>query len=315
MAPTDQDRALLALAADQHGVVADHQAFALGFTPSQWRHRLARGDWERVTGRVVRRPGSPATDHQAAVVAVRDAGRVAGLGYGSGLALWGVPGFFLEPWEVIVVRDGVRSPRPSVAELHRPRYYVAPFLTRLNGVDVARPALLILHVAPHCHPERLKRIFDWMCTRRLISPKSVRHELEPLLVRGRPGAAAVASLLDRLPAGYIAPASGLEGRVETIMAEAGLPPMRRQVDLGDGEQWCGRVDFVAKDLPLVLEVDSETYHSALSDEAADAEREARLEAAGFTVVRVTDVQVWHRRDVVVDTVRQGRLDAIAGRAA
>ena len=90
-----------------------------------------------------------------------------------------------------------------------------------------------------------------------------------------------------------------------ILADAGLGAWRRQVDLG-GERWCGRVDLLAEDLPLVVEVNSEAHHSALTDVAADAERRVRLEAAGFTVVEVWDVEVWHAPGVVVERVRSAR---------
>jgi len=49
-------------------------------------------------------------------------------------------------------------------------------------------------------------------------------------------------------------------------------------------------DFLCKELMLIIEVDGITHHTA---EAAkkDAERQARLEAAGFAVLRFTDADV------------------------
>ena len=88
-----------------------------------------------------------------------------------------------------------------------------------------------------------------------------------------------------------------------------LGDWRRQVDLGSEERWCGRVDFVRDDLALVVEVQSERYHSALTDQAHDAARRANLDAAGFTVVEVWDVQLWHAKHVVIAAVREGIRDA------
>jgi very-short-patch-repair endonuclease len=113
------------------------------------------------------------------------------------------------------------------------------------------------------------------------------------------------ALLDALPADYVPPASGLEGRFVGLLRDFDLPAMRRQVDLGDGERWCGRVDFVAVDVPLVIEVDSERYHTALSDVAADEARQARLERAGFVVRRVDEFDVWHRPHMAAARVRDG----------
>ena len=105
--------------------------------------------------------------------------------------------------------------------------------------------------------------------------------------------------------GYVPPASSLERRFEEILARRGMPPMRRQVDLGE-EVWCGRVDFVDPHVPLVVEVQSERYHSSLVDRAADAVRRAGLVTAGAEVVEVWDIDVWHRPDHVIGQIDAGR---------
>ncbi len=69
--------------------------------------------------------------------------------------------------------------------------------------------------------------------------------------------------------------------------------MRRQVDSG-GARWVGRVDFRASGAPLIVEIQSETFHTALTDKVDDARRMAALRDAGFAVVEVTESQVWHR---------------------
>ena len=116
-------------------------------------------------------------------------------------------------------------------------------------------------------------------------------------------------ILDERGDDYVPPATGLEGRFAEVIRDACLPEMDRQLDLGD-DHWCGRVDFFDRTRRLVVEVDSEKYHSALSDVRADAERAGRLERAGFTVVRVSDGQVFHRPWEVVDALRAARLRAM-----
>lgn len=307
------DPALNALAERQHGLVARRQVDALGMTRRAWRHRLQRGDWETVTDRVARRTGSPPTERQTALAYVLDAGPSAYVSHHSAAALWDMPGFRLQPVHVMTARAGrVRSP---LATLHLPRHLPDPFATTLDEVPVVRPSLLLLQLAAVVHPARLLRLFDGLWSRRLLSARSVRAELDALMHRGRPGTAALRALLDSLPADYTPTASGLESRFASIVADHALPRMRRQVDLGDHERWCGRVDFVAVDLPLVVEVDSDRFHRALSNEADDAERQRRLEEAGFVVVRVNERQVWHRPAEVVADVRWGTWEARSRRAA
>jgi very-short-patch-repair endonuclease len=112
-------------------------------------------------------------------------------------------------------------------------------------------------------------------------------------------------LLDERGDGYVPPASNLEARFASIVAEAGLPEMRRQVDSG-GDRWVGRVDFRDARLPLVVEVQSEAFHTALTDRVADEARLAALRRAGFEVVEVTEAQVWHRPREVVHLEREAR---------
>ena len=55
------------------------------------------------------------------------------------------------------------------------------------------------------------------------------------------------ALLLKRPVGYRPPESGLEARFMQILADAGEPPLERQVDLG-GHDWIGRVDFLDRAL-------------------------------------------------------------------
>ena len=84
--------------------------------------------------------------------------------------------------------------------------------------------------------------------------------------------------------------------------------MRRQVELG-GREWLGRVDFVAVELPLIVFVDGERWHSSVLDRAADARQQAELEDAGFIVVRIPEYDVWHDVAAVARNVRAGWLRA------
>src|SRR3546814_8576439 len=108
---------------------------------------------------------------------------------------------------------------------------------------------------------------------------------------------------------YVPPASNLEARFEQILLQAGEAPMRRQVDIGDGDRWIGRVDFRDADLPLIVEIQSERFHASLIDKQLDATHMERLRAAGFVVLEFTDQQVWHQRNQVLEEVRRGRREA------
>jgi len=292
---------LLALSERNHGLLGRRDVLALGVSPKAWRGLRRRGEWTVVTPRVIRRAGAPMTPSQGALAAVLDVGPGSYVSHGSAAALWGVPGMTVEPIHVMVLRDATETPS-ALATIHRPTHLPDPFAAVLNGVPVVRPALMVLQLAHDVHPEKLKAMVDRLWSRRLLSGPSLQRELEPVLGRGRAGTTAIRELLERFPDGYVPPASGLESRFAQIVADFDLGRFRRQVDLGDDEAWCGRVDFVGEDWPLVVEVQSELYHASLTDRSADDRRRRRLRAAGFEVIEVWDDEVWHRRAAVVARV-------------
>ncbi len=152
---------------------------------------------------------------------------------------------------------------------------------------------------------------DTAWSMRLVSGPSLHRMLDELAQRGRPGIRVMRQVLRDRPVDYIPPASGLEARLVQILERAGQPPMRRQVDLGD-TLWIGRVDFRDERLPLVVEVQSERFHASHIDTQLDAQRLRRLREAGLTVVEITDVEVWHRPEVVLRRIAHARSTLRSG---
>ena len=62
------------------------------------------------------------------------------------------------------------------------------------------------------------------------------------------------------------------------------------------------VDFRWPDRNLVVEVDG-PGHRRRGQRSIDARRDAKLSAAGFTVVRFSDVEIEQRPDAVVERLR------------
>ncbi len=299
------------LAARQHALATREQATACGLGREALRSQIGRRHWEELTDQVLRLRGSPLTPEQRAMAATLDVGGV--LSHTSAAALWGLPGFSLDPLHVCV--DRRQNPVTSrLARVHRIRALEHPYLTTLRQVPVVRPELLVLQLCGLVHPERAARALDRAWSMRLLSGPSTRRVLDEVAASGVRGVTLLRTLLDERGDHYVPPASGLEGRFAQIIERAGLPPMDRQVDLGNDERWCGRVDFRDRVLPLVVEINSELFHTALLDVEADAARTRRLEAAGLVVVVVTDHQVFHEPVAVVDAVRAGRRVAGGRRA-
>jgi very-short-patch-repair endonuclease len=228
------------------------------------------------------------------------------LSHGAAAAWWGLPGFDLRTIDVTRPRGLTGAPVLFADRIHKVLTLTADQVTMLDGVPIVRPERLILELCATAHPARAERALDTAWAKGLCSGSSLRRTHGELAASGRAGIVIMRGLLEARPPGWIPPASGLESRFMAVAREACLGEWRRQVDLGSAEHWCGRVDFVSTDLPLVVEVQSERYHSALTDQAHDLARRAVLDSAGFTVVEVWDTQLWHAKHEVVAAVRDGK---------
>lgn len=310
------DHALRILAATQRSLVTVDQAIELGYDRHQRQRLIDSRRWERLTPRVIRLVGSVLSVEQTALAAVLDAGTGAALSGSSAAAWWKIPGNRIEPIEVVRQRNRSGTVG-SQDRRHEPTLLLSHHVVVLDGIPTQVPARALFDVAGTKRRgaekpwwvERIARMVDNAWSWSLVSGATMHTMLDEMAQRGRPGIRVMRQVLASRGLDYVPPASNLESRVIKILADSGLPEMRRQVNLGDEQGWIGRVDLLASDLPVVLEVQSERFHSSLIDQQLDAERIARLERAGFVVVEVTDVQAWHRPFEVVEAVRAGRRRA------
>lgn len=299
---------VLQLAASQYGLVSATQLRQLGVGPNGFRDRSLGRDWDALTDEVLRRVGAPAGRGQSAMLAVLDAGPGAALSHSCGASWWRVPGCQLDPSHV--TRTSRTRRHPVVAHLHTVRSMPSRWVTVLDGVPVARPELLAVQLFAQYRYERAERYVDALWSLRLLSGPSLERFVDEMGARGRNGIGGARTFLEERGVDYVPPATGLEGRAVRILDAAGIP-MRRQVDTG-GTCWTGRVDLRHEHDPVIVEVQSERYHRALSSRADDQARRQALEQAGFWVVEVWEEQVWFRPNEVVELVRTAVRDARSG---
>jgi hypothetical protein len=226
------------LTAGAHGLARTDAALAAGVSRAELRHLVDAGRLDLVTRRVLRAPGCPRTDLQIVLAAVLDAGPCAVASGPTAAALWEVPGYRLMPVHVVRPR-GVSGRRSSLAVLHEVKALLPHHVTVLRQVPVIRPERMVLDLCAREHPGRAARALDSAWRRRLLSGPSLRRLLDESSIQGRPGLRVLRELLDERGDGYVPPASNLEARFASIVAEAGLPEMRRQVDTG-GDRFRGR---------------------------------------------------------------------------
>jgi very-short-patch-repair endonuclease len=287
------------LAAGQYGLLATWQLRALGATSTEITRVRRSAAWADLGGRVFSRAGAPESERQTIMAGVLDASPGAAVARTTAAWLWGAPGWSAKPVEVVRPK-GVSRRRSQLAVVHEVVDLHPSQIKVLDGIPVVSPSRVVCELAGS-HPHRAERVLDRFWSERLLDGRTFRRTVEQLKDRGRRGSTLFRELDAARGPGYVPPASSLERRFMEICHW----PMRRQVDSG-GDEWCGRVDFRDQVLPLIVEIQSERYHTALVDKATDAARRAKLEAAGFIVVEVWDTDVWHRPQLVNERVAAER---------
>lgn len=296
---TDTWKSIDDKATAQLGLITSQQLRELGCSWQTERKAIASGRLREISRRV-RQLGSVRVRGQTAMAAVLDSGGDTVLSHSTAAAWWGIAGFGLQ--NVEVTRSTRSSFKTALGATHRVRLLPPSWVTELHGIPIVRPELCILQLCATQPGRRAERALDNAWSLRLLSCRSLMALLSQYGEMGRNGTAPLRSFVDARGIDYTPPASNLESRVLQVLGREGLGGFRAQVDSG-ADRWVGRVDFRHQFRPVVIEVQSARYHSALSDREADRARREALEQAGLSFVEVTDEEAWSTDSPWVARVR------------
>jgi very-short-patch-repair endonuclease len=301
----ENEERLRSLAVRQLAMVSRRQATAAGVSWEALRSRLRAGSWTLVNDRVIRLAGAPRHRLEPLMAATLYGGDGTVVNRRSGAYLWGVPGF-PEVAPQVSRRRGSASSSPPGVELTLLRYLPEHLTTSVGGIPVVTLPFLLFQLAGSERRDRAERAIDTVCTRSPGVHRRLAALLPELAEHGRNGIVVMREWLERNPPGSRPVASGLEGRFQRILHEAGERPLDRQVDVG-GHEWIGRIDFVDRELSALFEVDSLLHHTSELDTAHDADRDERLRRAGWAAVeRIAEEWIWYDADRAVRVVRETR---------
>jgi very-short-patch-repair endonuclease len=276
------DERMDALARRQHGMVSRVQLHQLGMTESAIRHRRRAGRLFEVEEGVYRLSGALESPRRNAMAAVLGAGADALLSHTSAAALVGTPGFAIEPVTITVPRTRRRrSARRVEQSLALPAHHRRV----IDGIPCTSVARTIFDLCGDIDARRAERALDNVLARKWVTVPALWRVLDDLAVQGRAGVVLLRALLTERGGRYVPPESELEARFLDLIREHDLSVPTRQVDLGNSDEWLGRVDFAWRQARLVVEVDGSAFHDGLVDRRADRARDARLTAEGWTVLR------------------------------
>ena len=288
------DRAIEALARNQHGVFTRRQALLLGATSSLIDRRLSSGAWLRLAPGVYALPGNPPTwrrQLKAAELSVVGAG-VCG---GAGAALQGLTGYRPARPEIVVPLTG--SARNPLAVVRR---YAPGRLTTVDGIRVVTAAQALVDVAPTSSRARLARALDDLVVGDAAELDEVRARY--LAARGRPGLTILGELLIERGDGEVPTESELEVALRQVFTDPRLPEATWQASVpwwADGADGASggrrrRVDALVEPWRLVVEADGRRWHTRVADFERDRARDLAALRHGHVVARFTWSQLTRR---------------------
>jgi very-short-patch-repair endonuclease len=270
---------VLALAAQQHGVVTRGQLRELGIGDAAIDHRLQRGRLHRVH-RGVYAVGRPQLARLGTLMAaVLTCGPDAALSHEQAAEVHGIRARRSGPIEVTVPPGAART-RPGL-RTHRSALRGGERVIR-HGIPATAPVRTLVDLATRLPPSELERAVGEADRLDLVDPERLRRALDAM--GRRKGVAALRKVLDRRT--FVMGHSDLERRFARIVRSAGLPLPKSQRRVG-----LGRVDFFWPDLDLVVETDGLRYHRTAAQQAVDRRRDQAHAAAGRTPLRFTHGQV------------------------
>jgi hypothetical protein len=275
---TPRDMRVALRASEQYGVVSSADLAAAGLGRSAICGRVRAGRLHRL------HHGVYAVGHRAVslegrfMAATLACGSRSWLGYRACAGYWEFLAWDDDAYVIEVVVEGTAGRSRPGLRIHRTRSLDPRDVTRHRGIRVTTPARTLLDLADVLPDKGLRRAVRQAQALHLVSVRQIADVLTR--AQGRRGAQRLAKLIADGPTPT---RSDLEDLVLGVVVEGGLqrPP---QINRRHGSVY---PDLRWPEQRLTVECDSVTWHSGKLASEDDAERQARLEADGERVLRVT----------------------------
>jgi hypothetical protein len=277
--------ALAKLCGAQQGVISLEQLNGLGLTKDAVRKRVAVGRLHRIHHAVyslvprelLKREGL----YMAAVLAC---GPGAVLSHRAAAVLHELRDWGATKIDVTLPRRSRRH--HDGLKIHCSTTLSPADVTVVNGIPVTTVARTLFDLAEAVTQRQLERSFDQAELAGVFDLRAIEDQLARNPTR--PGAKKVRRVLTEHYIGKTPTWSENEEALLAITRAAGLPDPETNyfIDPGDGGRPI-RVDFAWPDQRVVVEADSRKWHLSHQRFEGDRERDQRLTAAGWRVIRTT----------------------------
>jgi very-short-patch-repair endonuclease len=284
------DATIAAIAGRQHGVVARWQMRVVDITVRAIEvridtgrlHRIHRGVYA-VGHRVLSREG----EWMAAVLA---GGAGAVLSHGSAAALWELQAAKGREIDVTVDKD---AERPGI-RFHRAQLDPTE-ITQRKGIPVTTPERTIIDIAATLTPTQLERAIRQAEYEHLTTLATLTSCLSSRR-RGR-GTKALRKALALAASGKGITRKKLERRFRAFARKYAFPPPDTNVPMRIGNHWID-ADCVWHEQRVIVELDGRDAHHNVHAFESDRARDRALQAAGWTVIRITWRQLTNEPEAI-----------------
>jgi very-short-patch-repair endonuclease len=283
------------LAGGQHGVVSRWQLLELGMSRDRIQDRAARSQLHRLYRGVYAVGHRKLTLKGVWMAAVLACGPDAALSHRAGLGLWDVRR--TESGLIDVTMPGRTGRRgPDDVRLHRSTLLREADVDAVDGIPVTSLAWTVVDYAGIAHRQQLRSVLEALERRGLY----IGRELDELLERApnRKGVKAVTAVIAEMTG----PAPWLQSELEAIFREvirgSDLPEYEANV-MVEGEV----VDALWRKERVIVELDGYAFHKSRARFEADRRRDAKLQVAGYRVLRVTQERLTNEPQAVLAEIR------------
>ena len=266
------DKAVAEIAGRQHGIVTVRDLRAAGLSPSGVSRRVARGHLHRIHPRVYAVGHTALSREARCLAAVLAAGDGAALNRLAAAELWMVSRFRNAPISVVAARQV----RIKGVRVHRCTRLDPRDVTRHRDIPVTTVARTIVDLAEIRTAQQVANVMYEAAFRDLLDLDAVEETAARLL--GRHGTRTLEEALDMHRKGSAGTKSAKE---DAFLALVDAKPIVNVKVLGE------EVDAYWPEHRLIVEVDG-PGHERPRARRWDAQRDRKLRAAGYTVIRVTD---------------------------
>ncbi|MCU1361723.1 MAG: hypothetical protein JWN99_3012 [Ilumatobacteraceae bacterium] len=272
------------LFAEQDGLVTVAQLRENLISRSVIRHRVARGDWERIDERVIGATSTPKSWQRTVRAALLSAGNDAAVSDETAARLHDLDGFANAAGLHITTFDRRHHTPMAGVTLHRSRVLRADQCDEVNGiVCVSRPIVLVQIAATRGRDAAAKALDGMLRTG--DSPTWIRQTVADWRRRGTTGPSVVLELLDeRVDA--VLPRSWFQRLAKAALETHGHVLIDEHPVIGRDGKLLAELDLAIPHLQVGVECQSWRWHAGQAARQRDAHRKRQLRLLGWELVEV-----------------------------